>query len=372
MSVSGSEAYLIGVLLGRGSIKQVKNGYLLIFRFPYRRYNPTQVAIVEHLLKYGSSSSSELAKIPSLRVEAVSSSQVSGALKLVRNWHPPHRKTRGRVVKYDKKSKKWSLDNKDDSKDFLNEHQKFKEREISSTDFVIRHIQSIARDMGESIEIKKESSSFMVSYLTLKCRISNILYQKLKKEYNLDVGDVYRHMRIPETVDYYNQGKLEEFLRGVADATVHFDRAPIWDWIGVYEDDRLMQLRFASVCDNPGFVFDLCHLMQDKLNIPIFVINWAGLDKYRGKRDVFAEVWALNLEDFPTPLFYNRWKQKYFEKSLDEDNRKLGARKTRKKDLDQLNPCPRKSKKMRDYIIRCKKFFDCPKIPQTLLSEFWE
>lgn len=371
MSVSGNEAYLIGALLGRGSIEQVKKGYSLIFRFPYRRYNPIQVAIIEHLLKHGSASSSELANIPSLRVEGVSTRQVSRALQLVRNWHPPHRETRGHVVKYNKKSKKWSISNKKDCKDFLVEQQKFKEREISSTDFVIEHIQTIVRDMGENIQIKKEPSSFMVNYLTLRCRISNILYQKLKNEYDLDVGDVYRHMRIPERVNRYNQDQLREFFRGIADATVHFDRAPIWEWMGVYKDNRLWQLRLASVCDNPGFIFDLCHLMQDKLNIPIFIINWAGLDKYRGKRDIFAEVWALNLEDFPMPLFYNSWKQEHLESNLDDDNKKLRAREVRKQDLDQLKPCPRESKKMPDYMKRCKGFFNCPKIPQRLLSEFY-
>lgn len=370
MAVSGNEAYLIGALLGRGSIEQVKKGYSLIFRFPYRRYSPIQVAIIKYLLKHGSISSSELANIPPLRVEDVSPRQVSRALQIVRNWHPPHRETRGHVVKYNKKSKKWSVGNKNDCKDFLVEQQKFKDREISSTDFVIEHIQSIARDMGENVQIKKELSSFMVNYLTLKCRISNILYQKLKKQYNLDVGDIYRHMRIPETVNSYHQDQLEEFFRGIADATVHFDRAPIWEWMADYEDNRLWQLRFASVCDNPGFVFDLCHLMQDKLDIPIFIINWAGLDKYRGKRDIFAEVWALNLESFPMPLFYNNWKQEHLESSLDEDNKKLKARKVRKQDLDQLKPCPRKSKKMPDYMKRCKRFFNCPKIPQRLLTEF--
>lgn len=370
MGVSGNEAYLIGALLGRGSIEQVKNGYSLIFRFPYRGYNPIQVAIVEYLLKHGSTRSSELANIPYLRVEGVSTMQVSRALQLVRNWHPPHRETRGHVVRYNKKSKRWSISNKNDCKDFLVEQQKFKEREMSSTDFVIEHIQTIVRDMGENIQIKKEPSSFMVNYLTLRCRLSNILYQKLKNEYNLDVGDVYRHMRIPETVNRYNQDQLREFFRGIADATVHFDRAPIWKWMGAYEDNRLWQLRFASVCDNPGFVFDLCHLMQDKLNVPIFIINWAGLDKYRGKRDIFAEVWALNLEDFPMPLFYNNWKQEHLESSLDEDNKKLKARKVRKQDLGQLKPCPRESKRMPDYMKRCKGFFNCPKIPQRLLSEF--
>lgn len=371
MSVSGNEAYLIGALLGRGSIEQVRNGYSLIFRFPYRRYNPIQVAIVEHLIKHGSAKSSELADIPHLRVEGVSTKQVSRALQLVRDWHPLHRATRGQVVKYKKKSKKWSISNKNDCKDFLDEQQKFEEREMSSTDFVIEHIQKTVRDMGENIQIKKEASSFMVNYLTLRCEISNILYRKLKSEYNLDVGDVYRHMRIPKTIDRYNQDQLMEFFRGIADTTVHFDRAPIWKWIGKYKDSRLWQLRFASVCDNPGFIFDLCHLMQDKLNTPIFVINWAGLDKYRGKRDIFAEVWALNLEDFPMPLFYNNWKQEHLESSFDEDKKKLKARKVRKQDLDQLKPCPRDSKKMPDYMKRCKRFFNCPKIPQRLLSEFY-
>ena len=370
MGVSGNEAYLIGAILGRGSIEQVRNAYSLIFRFPYRRYNPIQVAIINHLISHGSASSSELANIPSLRVEDVSSSQVSRSSQLVRDWHPPHKETRGHVVKYNKKTKKWSISNKDDCKDFLAEQQTFKEREMGSTDFVIKHIQNIAGDMGENFEIKKEPSSFMVNYLTLKCEISNILYQKLKKEYNVDVGDIYRHLRIPKAVNRYNQDQLEEFFRGIADATVHFDRAPVWEWMSDYKDNRLWQLRFAAVCDNPSFVFDLCHLMQDKLSVPVFIINWAGLDKYRGKRDIFAEVWALNVEDFPKPLFYNSWKQEHLESSLDEDNRKLRERKMRKQDLEQLRPCPRKSKKMPDYMKRCKRFFNCPSIPQKLLSDF--
>jgi len=370
MGVSGSEAYLIGILLGRGSIEQAKSAYFLIFRFPYRRYNPAQVAVIRHLLKHGSASSQELANIPSLRMKGTSVRQVSRALQLVRNWHPAHKKTRGYVVTYDRKRKEWSVGNEHDCKDFLDEQRKFKEREISSTNFLIEHIQNISRDMGHDIEIKKEASSFMVNYLVLKCKISNVLFQKLKEEYELDIGDVYRHMRIPEAVNSYNRNQLEEFFRGVADATVHFDRAPIWEWMGKYEDNRLWQLRFASVCDNPTFIFDLCHLMQDKLNIPIFIINWAGLDKYRGKRDIFAEVWALNLEDFPPPVFYNSWKQEHLEFSLDQDRKKLKARKTKRQDLGQLKPCPRKSRKMPDYMKRCKGFFNCPKIPQKLLAEF--
>lgn len=370
MDVSGNEAYLIGALLGRGSIEQVKNGYSLIFRFPYRGYNPAGVAIVKYLLKHGPSRSNEIATTPSLRIENMSTMQVSRALQLIRDWHPAHRETRGQVVKYTKQNKKWSIENENDCTDFLEEQEKFKEREISSTDFVIEHIQTITKDMGQNVEIKKVSSSFMVNYLTLSCRISNILYQKLKEEYNLDVGDVYRHMGIPESVFDYSQDELEEFLRGVADATVHFDRAPIWEWMGKYRDNRLWQLRFAAVCDNPQFVFDLCHLMQDKLNTPIFIINWAGLDSYRGKRDIFVEVWALNLQNFPFPLFYNSWKQEHFEQSLDEDNKKLKSRNVKKQDIGQLKACPRKSKKMSDYMKRCKAFFNCPKIPQRLLAEF--
>lgn len=370
LSISGNEAYLIGSLLGRGSIEQVKNGYSLVFRFPYRQYNPIQVAIVENLLKNGSRTSSELTTVPALRVESVSSNQVSRALQLVRDWHPSHKETRGHLVHYNKTSKKWSISNRDDCRDFLDEQLKFKEREISSTDFVIKHIQTISRDMGEDSQIEKKASSFMVTYLTLKCGISNILYDKLEKEYDLDVGDVFRHMRIPKAVSSYSQEQLEEFFRGIADTTVHFDRAPIWGWMGEPGDNRLWQLRFASVCDNPGLIFDLCHIMQDYLKIPIFIINWAGLDKYRGKRDIFAEVWALNLEDFPMPLFYNAWKQEHLEACFDEDNKKLRAKKVTKQDLGQLEPCPRKSMKMPDYMKRCKGFFNCKNIPQRLLSDF--
>jgi hypothetical protein len=370
MDVAGNEAYLIGALLGRGSIEQVKNGYSLIFRFPYRSYNPTQVTIINYLVENGASKASEIAKTPSLRIENISSRQVSRALQLVRKWHPSHRETRGQVVNYSKQNKLWSIENEEDCADFLEEQEKFKEREISSTDFLIDHIQSITKDMGQNIEIKKVSSSFMVNYLTLNCNISNILYRKLKKEYDLDIGDVYRHMGIPKAIANYNQHELEEFFRGVADATVHFDRAPIWEWMGRYSDNRLWQLRFASVCDNPRFIFDLCQLMQNKLDIPVFIINWAGLDSYRGKRDIFIEVWAVNLQKFPFPLFYNSWKQEHFEQSLDEDERKLKSRNVSKQDIGQLKPCPRKSRKMSDYMKRCKAYFDCPKIPQRLLVEF--
>lgn len=370
MSISGNEAYLIGALLGRGSIEQIKNGYLLVFRFPYRQYNPIQVGIVEELLNKGSKNSSELAVIPALRVEGVSSAQVSRALQLVRDWHPSHKETRGYVVEYNKNNKKWRAGNKDDCRDFLDEQTKFKDREISSTEFVIKHIQSVSRDMGVDIRIEKQASSFSVTYITLKCEVTNILFEKLQKEYALDVGDVFRHMRIPKAVGSYSQEQLEEFFRGISDATVHFDRAPIWEWMGESRDSRLWQLRIASVCDNPEFVFDLCHIMQDCLKIPIFVINWAGLDKYRGKRDIFVETWALNLENFPKPVFYNAWKQEHLEACLDEDNAKLSARKMTKRDLSQLGPCPRKSKKMPDYMKRCKGFFDCKHIPQRLLSEF--
>jgi len=370
MGFSGNEAYLIGVLLGRGSIEQVKNGYLLTFRFPYRRYNPAQVAIAECLLERGPLSSSQIAEMPPLRVMGISSMQISRYLQLIRDWHPPHRKAKGRVVRHDKKTKKWSIDNKEDLKGFLSEQGKFKEREISSTDFVIEHIQTITSDMGENVQIRKEPSSFMVSYLTLECRISNILFEKLKKEYGLDVGDVYRHIGIPGAIDSYNQDQLQEFMRGVSDATVHFDRAPIWEWMADYKDSRLWQLRFAAVCDNPRFTFDLCHIMQDRLGIPIFIINWAGLDKYRGKRDIFAEVWALNLESFPMPLFYNRWKQEHLETSLGEDREKLEKRGVKKEDLSQLGGCPRRPREMPDYMKRCKGFFNCPKIPQRLLSNF--
>jgi hypothetical protein len=291
-------------------------------------------------------------------------------MQLVRSWHPSHKETRGYVVRYNQKSKKWGIGNKDDCRDFLEEQEKFKEREISSTDFVIKHIQSISNDLGWTVQIEKKPSSFMVTYLTLRCAISNILYDKLKKEYGLDIGDIFRHVRIPEAVNSYGQEQLQEFFRGIADTTAHFDRAPIWEWMSDHGNSRLWQLRFASVCDNPGLIFDLCRIMQDCLGIPIFVINWAGLDKYRGKRDIFAEVWALNVENFPMPLFYNTWKQEHLEACIDEDNRKLKSKKTTKNDLGQLKPCPRKSKSMPDYMKRCKRFFNCKKIPQRLLSEF--
>jgi len=370
LSISGNEAYLIGALLGRGSIVQTKNGYSLVFRFPYRQYNPVQVAIVEFLSKYKPSVSSKLSNIPALKAENVSVHQISRALQLLRDWHPSHKETRGQVISYNKKTKKWGISNKQDCRDFIEEQQKFKEREVSSTDFVIKHIQTVTRDLGGNIQIEKKASSFMVTYLTLTCEISAILFNKLQAEYGLDVGDVYRHMRIPKVVNSYSKDQIEEFFRGIADTTVHFDRAPIWDWMSEGEDSRLWQLRFASVCDNPGLIFDLCYIMQDILKIPIFVINWAGLDKYRGKRDIFAEVWALNVEDFPMPLFYNTWKQEHLETCIAEDKKKLNAKKMRKVDLSQLQSCPRKSKGLQEFMRRCKVFFNCPKIPQKMLSEF--
>lgn len=164
LSISGNEAYLIGALLGRGSVVQAREGYSLVFRFPYRQYNPIQVAIVENLLSKGPSTSSELASIPTLRTEGVSANQVSRALQLLRDWHPSHKETRGHVVSYNKKTKKWSISNKADCRDFIEEQQKFKEREVSSTDFVIKHIQTVSRDLGGDIQIEKKRA---VSWLRI-------------------------------------------------------------------------------------------------------------------------------------------------------------------------------------------------------------
>jgi hypothetical protein len=70
-----------------------------------------------------------------------------------------------------------------------------------------------------------------------------VSFELLNKKYGLSFGDTYKHLSLPKSVLEYSIEEKREFIRGLADATAHFDQGPYW-----YGDILLSNPRLCRDC----------------------------------------------------------------------------------------------------------------------------
>jgi len=354
------EAYLVGCLLARGSIQEDGNSYRLILRVPFRQYSPLGEQIVGALL--GKSAGYSFKELVDLKEIRAYGANIVPELIRLKAWHPWRKPMTIHVIR--KEGDHWKIEDSRLAKEYLKWQKVYLERELKSIQFVLGHLRNTASSLATDIKLEKRAGDFGVLYNIIEAKIAPVVFEKLREEYNLDVGDVFRHATVPARVFNYPREALEEFVRGLADVIGFFDKAPVWE----IHPNSLWQVRFSVVNDNPHQARDICNLLQDKLDIPVFCIDWAATEVFathkRGGRDHLVEVWAHNFRNFPDRLFYLEYKNIDFRRCLEEDSEVM--KKVRKKPF-ALAFCPRKGRK-KDYIAICKAM-DCSRLrTQQILS----
>jgi len=355
--VAPEEAYLLGCLFGRGSIDVTKSKtYTLVFRIPFRECSPVMVDIVNTLLKNPKGLSyQELLELPKVKAQNVVDLRVM--LRGLKYWHHPGRMMpRGIVVK---DRDRWKIKDQKLCKEFIQWQELYLQREVVGIkDFVLRHLKDATTFIATSPDYSEELSAFGVINHMIKCEITPHAFGVLKSKYGLEEGDIYRHARIPKSVFGSSVEALQEFVRGLADTIATVDL-----WLG------LPRIQFSVINENWQLPVDICAILQTKLKIPVFYIEWAGSYMGRGGRDHLVKTWVINFdkEHFPPPLYYNKRKQEEFLDHLINIRKKLGRKRSpmfgfcpvRRKSRSYMNTCIKqnctqlpKSKKLLDFMIK--------------------
>jgi len=358
--VAPEEAYLLGCLFGRGSIDVTKSKtYNLVFRIPFRECSPVMVDIVNTLLKNPNGLSyQELLDLPKVKAQNVVDLRV--VLRGLKYWHHPGRmKPRGIIVK---DSDKWKIKDQKLCKEFIQWQELYLQREVVSIkDFVLKHLKDATTFIATNPGYNEELSAFGVINHIIKCEITPHAFEVLKSRYGLEEGDIYRHARIPKSIFNSPVESLQEFVRGLADTIATIDL-----WLG------LPRIQFSVINENWQLPVDICAILQTKLKIPVFYIEWAGSYMGRGGRDHLVKTWVVNFDEkhFQPPLYYNKRKQEEFLDHLANAKKKLGRKRSpmfgfcpvRRKNRNYMNTCIKqncsqlpKSKKLLDFMIKGEK-----------------
>lgn len=336
------EAYLVGCLYGRGSIEIGTHGqYDVYLRIPYREYSEVQTTIVNILQKHPTGFTfRELLRHPSISGTEITPGQLVTTLRKLRFWSPPHKETYANMIARDA-SGRWRIKMPTLVKKFFEWQQRYYNRDIQNMRFILRHLRRIATFLSRiTLPIENEDRSvFGITYFGIKCEISEFTFDQLKEKYQLDLGDVYRHARIPDSIFSFDDPAAQEFIRGLADCEGDFDVSHIPD---------LYRVQFSVVNENRRFATDLCRYLQVRLNIPVYYIDWAiAGETKRGSRDQLIKIFVpyFDAPYFPQPLFYNRLKQVQLREYI-----KLAKR----AHASVPGRCPRRSRaKYKEY---CKRY----------------
>lgn len=331
------EAYFMGVLLGRGSIEysdkhfsQNKPFGKYVLRVPSFKHTPLGRAIIETLIAHpkGLNSKDIIENSPKLRANPNITPKMVGQFCGIRlqNWHPISLEVSKPLLV--KKEKGWAVNYAALAKEYLEEQQKYFERNRRSLDFVLRYIQETLKGFSVNVyTLPPEPGPFNMEYFSIECHMAPVSFEMLNKKYGLSLGDAYKHLTLPKPIMHYSIEEKREFIRGLADSTAHFDQGPYW-----YGDGKkgLWQVRLTLLADSkPELAVQLCRLIQEELGLPVLSINWIEGDmpkkkEYRGGRERHIILWATNIRKcFPAPFFRNDWKEEFLEECWQEDRKTL-------------------------------------------------
>ena len=371
MQIQSQEAYFIGVLLGRGSIEnsdkhvsQNKPFGKYVLRIPSFKHTPLGKTIVQTLLNYrkGLTSKDIIENSPKLRANPTITPQMVGRFCGVRlrNWHPISLKVSKSLLI--KTQAKWKINYTVLAKRYLQEQEKYFERNQRSLSFVLTHLQETLTDFAVHIyALPPEPGPFNMEYFPIECHIPPGSFTMLNKKYGFSFGDAYRHLTLPKSVLVYSIEEKQEFIRGLADATAHFDQGPYWYGNG---KTGLWQVRVTLLADSkPELAVQLCRLLQEDLDLPVLSINWIKGDMprkkdYRGGRERHIILWVSNIrKHFPTPFFRNTWKEEFLEECWQEDRKTLQnvVGKQRRIVNKMLSKCPRTVEQL-EYSTACASY----------------
>lgn len=215
-------------------------------------------------------------------------------------------------------------------------------------EFISNYFMKIASSFGCTPTYSEMVDGFNVTYCTITCEISPQTFGRLNTRYGIS-GDVYRHSRIPNTILNYPTEFLHEFVRGIADTVGTFD-----EW------NRRHRVQLSFIHDNWHLPVDICNLLQTRLKVPVFYIEWGGEYMDRRGRDHLVKVWVVNFGEqyFPQPLFYNSTKQNEFQEYLEMDLNELRGRRR-----PSLQPCPIGRRSLR-YARTCIEY-GCTQVPSA-------
>jgi len=342
------EAYLLGCLFGRGSISLGSGrNFKLIFRVPFREYSPAGVAIVK-TLQTRSVHLDDLCGLPRVKAMGFTRGDVGRLIHRLRRWHPPNLPSPNEMLKV--KDNVWAINDKDLANEYLVWQDVLHKRETLSMNFILKHLSDTAQFLASKPIYRDEMSVFKIVNHVIECDIPPLIFNELRSKYGLDMGEIHLHFRIPKSVFNFNRESSEEFIRGLADTIGDFDYNPLMkpNW----------RVQFSILFENPKLSVEICQLLQTKLNVPVFYIDYAG--GKRKHRDHLLKVWVTAFEraNFKDPLFYNVRKQEDFLTHLKEARESLDGL---VKLPSAIGYCPRKWRTIPDYVKSCRKS-GCPRV----------
>jgi len=347
-STPEEEAYLLGCLLARGSIGVGTQGqYEITLRVPYREYQGVETHVIKLLQKNPQGLTlREISSDPAITASSITPQKLTNILSDLSDYSPPHKPSPARMLQRDFRLR-WKILTPALVTKFLEWQERYYARDLQNMRLIMGHLKDTATFLSRiTIPVTDEDRSrFGISYHGLRCEIPEFAFDQLKKKYGITLGDVFAHARISDAIRGYDIQAMCEFIRGLADCEADFD---------VYRVRDIYRVQFSVVPnENRTFPVQLCELLQTKMNIPVYYVDWAipGLTG-RGSRDQLVKIFATYFDDgyFPPPLFYNAFKEAQLREYIEF---------AKKKHWVPPGKCPR-SKSMKkgrgSYKMFCKQY----------------
>jgi hypothetical protein len=177
-------------------------------------------------------------------------------------------------------------------------------------------------------QIRKEETEHSVSLIieTLK----NSMFIRDTKMLMKDKTSFYE-FEVPDQIFQADSGIQKEFLRGFADVAGSARAANINRW-----GKHRVYLDVLNSPSNWKLPVQICHLLQDYLEVPIDVIQWGhpntrdpSLKEYKaGRKDAWAREHQIKIfaDDFEKIGFYMSHKQEVLEELADYNRKKKFAK----------------------------------------------
>jgi hypothetical protein len=333
------EAYLIGCLIGRGVTQRSGNQYRLIFRIPFREFDPVGREIVGTLLQHPTGRShSQLLNLSVARAKNLRN--LGNRLGRLRRWNPPTRIVPGNLI--EKVGARWRIGDNEKAREYLRRQKRLLDREHSAIkEYVLRHLTQALSSVSNHVDYSEDVLSFGITDHAISVEIDRQSFNQLRTRYHIGLGEVHRTNRLPSIIYASPRNVQEEFVRGLADIIGSFDK-----WLDMW------RVQF-SILENESFCVDLCKLFQINLEIPVHYIEWNRDYMDRGSRDILLKIWTPNAAQLTNEVvFHNRIKQTEFLDNLEATRATIAVsgRPT------MFNPCPRNPNRLPMYATRC---IDC-------------